>query len=433
MEARESYLSNRSRNIGDQTLPSFEIDRLLQQFPTADAYSRTAENLLGEIRVHQVELASMRVNEAHSHHLESYDFAPIACLSLGYEDRVVQMNAACTSLLGVERGKLIYRSFTQWIDAADHDLWLRQLMLARDSGEARSCELRLRHADGGLLHVRMDCRQERGGDLPSMSIFFTDLTRQKRLEAEILEWQSKLSELPALHVAAQTAASIAHELNQPLLAITSYGDAADMLLKNENPDMTLVRKAIDGCRREAARAGRSMRELMELFRQEVSPAETFDLNREIEDILIDAKRDEALKFEHVVLAEEGLPPVRAKRTHLQKVLLNLLHNAVEAMADAGVAQPVIAVKVQVRQDENLAQVTVQDNGPGISREQLQRLFEPFFTTKSKGTGMGLAVSRSLIEENGGRLWADLHDVDQLCLYPQERKGATFHFTLPFTS
>ena len=91
------------------------------------------------------------------------------------------------------------------------------------------------------------------------------------MEAEILEWRNKLPELHAMHVSAQTAASIAHELNQPLVAITSYSDAADMLLKNENPDMTLVRKAIDGCRRESARAGRSMRELLELFRTEISP------------------------------------------------------------------------------------------------------------------------------------------------------------------
>lgn len=429
MEARERRLSNRPGSIGDQTLPNFEIN----QFPHVDTSPGTAVNLHGEIRLHRVGLANEQSVESRPRHLDTYDSIPIACLKLGYEDRVVEINTACTMLLGVERGKLIYRSFMQWIDAADQDLWLRQLMLVRDSGEMRSCELRLRGDDGKTLHVRMDCRQELGGGISSMRIFFTDITRQKLMEAEIQEWQSKLSELPALHVAAQTAASIAHELNQPLLAVTSYSDAADMLLKNENPDMVLVRKAIDGCRREMARAGRSMRELLELFRKEVSPSEAFDLNCEIEDILANVKKDEALKFEHVVLAEEGLPPVRANRTHLQKVLLNLLHNAVEAMADAGVAQPVIAVKVQVRQDDNLAQVTVQDNGPGISKEQLQRLFEPFFTTKSKGTGMGLAVSRSLIEENGGRLWADLHDVDQLCLYPQERKGATFHFTLPLAS
>jgi PAS domain S-box-containing protein len=412
MEARERSKPNRPRDIGDQTSPSFEIDRLLPHITPADTYPPVVGKVTGEIRLHPAALANARATGLPVLHHAGYDFAPIACLTLGYEGRVVEMNAACLALLGAVRSKLIYRSFTQWIDAADQDLWLGQLMLARDSGEAQCCELRLRHSDGTQLHVRMDCRQERGGNLPSMRIFFTDLTRQKRLEAEILEWQGKLSELPALHVAAQTAASIAHELNQPLLAVTSYSDAADMLLKNETPDMTLVRKAIDGCRREAARAGRSMRELLELFRKEVSPAEAFDLNGEIEDILVDAKRDEALQFEHVVLAEEGMPPVRANRTHLQKVLLNLLHNTVEAMAEDGVAQPVIAVKVQLRQDENLAQVTVQDNGPGISREQLQRLFEPFFTTKSKGTGMGLRSEERRVGKECRRLcrsrWSPYH-------------------------
>jgi len=429
MEARERPQSYRLSNIGEQTQSGFGIDPC---FFTA-SHPHIPENIPCDIRMPQPSLADERLIGARLRQHDSHDFSPIACVRLGYEDRVVEMNAACTSLLGVERGKLIYRSFTQWIEAADQDLWLRQLMLARQGSVMHSCELQLKRADGARVPVRMDCQQEPGGGIPSLRIFFTDLSRQKRMESEILEWQSKLSELPALHVAAQTAASIAHELNQPLLAITSYSEAADMLLKNEEPDMVLVRKAIDGCRREAARAGRSMRELMELFRQEVSPAEVFDLNRAIEEILSDAKLGGESEFEHVMLIEEGLPPVRANRSHLQKVLLNLLHNAVEAMTEAAVAQPVIAVKVQVMEEGNVAQVTVQDNGPGISREQLQRLFEPFFTTKSKGTGMGLAVSRSLIEENGGRLWADLQDVDQLCLYPQERKGATFHFTLPFAS
>jgi C4-dicarboxylate-specific signal transduction histidine kinase len=115
------------------------------------------------------------------------------------------------------------------------------------------------------------------------------------------------------------------------------------------------------------------------------------------------------------------------------VLFNLLHNAVEAMRETGVQLPSIFVTVRRKQDENVAQVTVQDNGPGVKKDDLQRLFDPFFTTKVKGIGMGLAVSRSLIEENGGMLWFDPQDSDQLWLDPQEKTGATFHLTLPFAT
>lgn len=355
------------------------------------------------------------------------DALPLGSLVLDHEGRVVRMNRACADLLGTD---LLQQRFSQWVCPADQDVWFLHLEMARQSGEREGCELQLRHADGSVLHARMDCLHVEHEGEACVRVFLADITRCKLLETEILGFRDKLAELHALHVTAQTAATIAHELNQPLLAITSYGDAAAQLLKGKTPDLALVRRAVDGCRREVFRAGRTMRELLELFKVEVAPPEVFDLNGEIMAVMRDVRAQQALEFDHAVLLEEGLTPVRANRIHVQKVLLNLLQNAIEAMREAEVGQPAIVVKVSARGDENAVQVTVQDNGPGISNEDMQRLFQPFFTTKTHGTGMGLAVSRSLIEENGGRLWVDPREVSQMCLYPQEREGAAFHFTLP---
>jgi C4-dicarboxylate-specific signal transduction histidine kinase len=112
--------------------------------------------------------------------------------------------------------------------------------------------------------------------------------------------------------------------------------------------------------------------------------------------------------------EEGLPLIRANRVHVRKVLLNLLHNSIDAMQEAGVPQAAITITVRTIADKNVAQVTIRDNGPGFEDVDAQRLFEPFFTTKAKGIGMGLTISRALIEANGGQLWVD----------PQETPGAT---------
>jgi two-component system, LuxR family, sensor kinase FixL len=120
---------------------------------------------------------------------------------------------------------------------------------------------------------------------------------------------------------------------------------------------------------------------------------------------------------------DGHQPVRANRAHVQKVLLNLLHNSIEALQDAIVPQPAITVTVRTIKGKNVAEVTIQDNGPGIRKEDARHLFTPFFTTKTRGIGMGLAISRSLMEANGGQLWFE----------PQEEPGATFHLTLPFAS
>ncbi len=130
-----------------------------------------------------------------------------------------------------------------------------------------------------------------------------------------------------------------------------------------------------------------------------------------------------MQFHSILKLEQQLPLVLANRSHVQRVLRNLLRNGIEAMQQAGVPLPSITVIVRTIKDEGVAQITIIDNGPGLKKEAIHRLFEPFFTSKPNGIGMGLAISRSLIETNGGQLWVD----------PQEGPGATFHLTLPFAT
>ncbi len=250
-----------------------------------------------------------------------------------------------------------------------------------------------------------------------------DITDRKKLEKEIQERREEMNDLLNLQVAAQTAAAIAHELNQPLLAITSYNGAARMLLQAEKPDLAKIRNAVEASERQAHRAGQSIRELLEFLSIKEFLTEPFDLNNEISDVLDTARSEHELKFHTRLEFETGLRWVRANRMHIHKVLLNLLHNSINAMQEAGVPLPAITVIVSTIDDGSFAKVTIQDNGPGIRKEHLQRVFEPFFTTRPGGIGMGLAVSRSLIEANGGQLWID----------PQEGPGAIFHLTLPFAT
>jgi PAS domain S-box-containing protein len=438
--ASKQHYSNSRKN--DQNSLRFEANRLLAHSPSAKASACSAEELLHELQVHQIELemqndelrrAQIIIEESRDRYLDLYDFAPIGYLSLGSDGMIAEMNLTCASLLGMERNKLVHHRFASLVETADRDLWYQYFIRAKQSGEKQSCELQLKRGDGSVFHARMDCGHMEVGSVSYMRIALIDITQQKRMEKQILERQKEVAELHTMHVAAQTAATIAHEINQPLLAIASYCDAADMLMGNENPDLQLIRKAIDGCKRQVHRAGHTMRELLELLKTKEFPVEAFDLNNEVQVVLSAAKAEHELEFDHVIQEDKGIPLVRANRAHFQKVMFNLLHNAIEAMRDAGVAPPTITVIVQTKQEEGIAQVTVQDNGPGIKDDDWQRLFDPFFTTKDGGMGMGLAVSRSLIEESGGRLWADPQDFDQLWLYQQERTGATFHLTLPLAS
>lgn len=253
------------------------------------------------------------------------------------------------------------------------------------------------------------------------SMVIRDISKEKDLQRQLQDNRKEMEDLQKKQVAALTAAAIAHELNQPLLAVASYNKAALMLLDAKRLDKHKLRDAIGKSERQALRAGQAIRDLLENLSTKETPSESFDLNREIVAVLDMVRTEHELKFHSVLDLEKDLPMVRANRNHVRRALFNLLHNGIESMQKADVQLPAITVTVRTLKDQNLAQVTIRDNGPGIKKEDIQRLFDLFFTTKARGIGLGLAISRSLIELNGGQLWVD----------PEEGPGAVFHFTLPF--
>ncbi|MDO9232517.1 MAG: PAS domain S-box protein [Methylotenera sp.] len=248
-----------------------------------------------------------------------------------------------------------------------------------------------------------------------------DITEQKILEKN---WQTHRSETEALfaqQVASQTVSAIAHELNQPLAAISAYSEVALHALQNDHFDQKNLKQALDGCVKQSQRAGRSLHELLAFLQKGELITEKLNLNNIVLESLSLAKSYGYGEFQQELHLEPYLPAVLGHRVQIQKILVNLLTNAVEAMRGACVPAAAISIKVSTNAELNMAHVTVQDSGPGLDAITANRIFEPFFTTKHNGIGMGLAISRALAEANGGRLW----------LEPNVKAGAIFHLTLPF--
>lgn len=250
-----------------------------------------------------------------------------------------------------------------------------------------------------------------------------DITQQKILEKKLQDQHAETEMLFAKDVATQTASAIAHEINQPLTAISAYSEVALHALEQDKVDSTSLKRALEGCVTQAQRAGSSLHELLAFLHKGEIVIDILDINDIVKESLEIAKSYGYYDFYPLLLLESNIKPVLGNKTQVLKILVNLLRNGVEAMRCAGISTSAIFITVRTNANINMAHVSVQDVGPGLNAQVAKRIFEPFFTTKPKGIGMGLAISRTLAEANGGQLWLD----------PDIKTGAMFHFTLPFAS
>ena len=250
-----------------------------------------------------------------------------------------------------------------------------------------------------------------------------DITEQKILEKKLEEQRAKAEHIFTQQVAAQTASAIAHEINQPLAAISAYSEVALHALESNSIDTSKLKRALEGCVEQAQRAGNSLHELLAFLQKDNLVKDQLNINEAVKEALNIAKSSGFGHFRTTLNLEKNIRPVLGSHTHVIKILVNLLRNAVEAMQGADIPAGEVIIKVRTNPEINMAHVSVQDNGPGLAPEIAKRIFEPFFTTKPTGIGLGLVVSRALAEANGGKLWVE----------PNEHEGTTFHFTLPFVS
>jgi PAS domain S-box-containing protein len=255
----------------------------------------------------------------------------------------------------------------------------------------------------------------------------TDITERKRTEVELRRSEEALREAQAAlaHVSRVTtvgelAASIAHELNQPLTGVVTNGNACLRWLGDKPPNLEEATQAVIRILRDGKRAADVIARVRALLRRTSTEMVAVDLNDAIREVIILVQaevRKNGVKL-RIDLAP-SLPPVNGDRVQLQQVVLNLVINAIEAMASVDCENRELRV-VSRRQEPETVLVAVRDSGVGIGQQSFEEISEAFFTTKPNGMGMGLSISRSIVGSHGGRLWAE----------PNADGGATFQFTLP---
>lgn len=244
--------------------------------------------------------------------------------------------------------------------------------------------------------------------------------RIKAAETEAQQARNELAHLARTATLGEFAASIAHEINQPLGGVVINGNACSRWLAAEPPNIAEAGLALERIVRDATRASDVVERIRRLARREPPEKAALDLNETVLDALALTRSE--LQGNGIVLKTElaqGLPPVMADRVQVQQVILNLVINAIEALSAVSGSQRDLAVRT-AREGPASVSLAVQDSGRGIAADQADRIFDPFHTSKQSGLGMGLTISRSIIESHGGRIW----------VASAPGRGAVFTFTLP---
>lgn len=353
------------------------------------------------------------------------DVAEVILLALDPEGRVTMINRKGSGALGRAEAEVSGLDWFELAVAAEDRVAARgglETLRALPPGAAHSLEYRIQGA-GGELHViawRSIALRDPQGSIIGFLCSGEDVTERRQAEAEALRAQERMTHVSRLTTMGEMAAGIAHEINQPLAAITSYAQACDRLLALPRPDIAEVREALRGIAAQALRAGEIIRRLRSLVRNRETEREATDVNDLIEDVLPLGRHDASLHDVRISLElAPGLPRVSTDRIQVQQVVLNLLRNAIEALAEQRGEPREITVSTGLA-TPGAVEIRVCDNGPGVDESIAERMFDPFCTTKVTGTGLGLAISRTIVQAHRG----------ELGYCPVRPHGACFYVRLP---
>jgi two-component system sensor kinase FixL len=332
---------------------------------------------------------------------------------------LIDVNDHWVKMFGYERREAIGRTVFDLNLCLPEGGHVQQMVGLKQSKPIRDLECAVRTKAGEGRQVSLSADIVEMGNEPCFIVIIRDITDRKRAE----QMNRDLAHASRLAAVGELSASIAHEINQPLGAILSNADAAEMLLESESPPLEEVRKILGDIRNDDLRAGEIIRHMRLLTRKRAMKMEPLDAN-EVAQEVVSLMEPEARRRNVSLCAELAATPptIFGDRVHLQQVLMNLLLNGMEAMAGTPQAERHLSVRTATNGDQRV-EISVTDSGQGIRPEKLPQVFESFFTTKENGMGLGLAIVRSIIDAHQGRIYAKNNS----------DRGATFGFDLPISN
>jgi PAS domain S-box-containing protein len=399
--------------------------RAAEQTESSEELERALRETLALTRITGRKHAEEKIRERESELRQVLDLAPQHIAVLGPDGSRLFANQASLDYYGLTLESWRGCDPGRFLHPDDLERMARVAQDAESSSpSAHDAEVRLLRKDGTYrwFLVRRKALLDGRGDLLRWYVAATDIEDHKQAEEErerLRQAQADLAHTNRVSTMGELTASLAHEIKQPIFAAVTNAETCLQWLGRDQPDLAEARQAASRLIKDVTRASGIISRISLLFKKDVLPRELVDVNELIREMIL-LLQGEAARYSisiHGDLAI-GLPQILADRVGFQQVLMNLMLNGIEAMKQIKTPGK---LTIKSQQDENRQiVVSVTDTGVGLPQEHSEQIFGAFFTTKAQGTGMGLPISRSIIESHGGRLWAA----------PNSGPGATFQFALP---
>jgi PAS domain S-box-containing protein len=400
--------------------------RIVQKFPlfTAEGKIYAIGGVVTDITDRKREESALRYSE--ENHRLVVETAPDAVISIDESGAILFANPATVRIFGYDPTELIGKPLTvlmpEFLRKLHEKGFSRYLATGQRHINWQGTELTALRKNGQEFPVEISFGELSRDGHKVFTGFIRDISERKQAQQALQTTQMELARVSRLTTMGELAASIAHEVNQPLTAVTNNSSACLRLLAADNLKPEVLRRALEEIVADGNRASAVVARIRAFIKKAPAEKNELDINEVIQEVLALAGRE---LLENRVLIEcqltKALPLVLADRVQLQQVLLNLIMNGVEAMIALRDQSRSLWVESRVDESGDIL-VAVRDSGTGLGSEA-DRVFTPFFTTKANGMGMGLSISRSLVESHGGRLWAT----------PNFPNGAVFSFTLPISA
>ncbi len=348
--------------------------------------------------------------------------APDAIIVIDEGGLIQSFSATAERMFGWRAEEVIGANVDMLMPEPDHSRHDRYISRYLETGEKRIIGLgrivTAKRRDGATFPIELAIGEVQAGGRRCFTGFIRDISRRQRTEARLQELQSELVHVSRLTALGEMASALAHELNQPLSAISNYLKGSVRLLEESVIDAARIRDAVDKAGDQALRAGEIIRRLRDFVTRREAEASPQSLRKIIEEasaLALVGLADQGVR--HTFSFDESADCVEADRVQIQQVLINLIRNATDAMSEMSTRDLTISVAPH---GEELTLVCVADRGPGVVPEIAPRLFQPFVTSKPDGMGVGLSISRTIVENHGGKMWFEANPTG----------GALFKFTLP---